>query len=187
MPKKPFDPVVRIGLTVLLGGFTLIAGGMFLSRPDRTIPPFSIGSQEGTVVAVHVPAWTSDPDIETLIRRFRTVGETHHDFRSMKVRPTFPDDPATLYREVVLYVFSDPKWTEPATLQRYLATRVPAEARNGVAVEEEAFRREFERSARGGFIYSQGNTKGWLGPIPQTAKPGKFQKIQVLFDDLVPS
>ena len=71
MPKKPFDPVVRIGLTVLLGGFTLIAGGMFLSRPDRTIPPFSIGSQEGTVVAVHVPAWTSDPDIETLIRRFR--------------------------------------------------------------------------------------------------------------------
>ncbi|MCY4613186.1 MAG: hypothetical protein OXB94_06160 [Nitrospira sp.] len=179
MPKKPFDPVVRIGLTVLLGGFTLIAGGMFLSRPDRTIPPFSIGSQEGAVVAVHVPAWTSDPDIETLIRRFRTIGETHHDFRSMKVRPTFPDDPATLYREVVLYVFSDPKWTEPETLRRYLATRDRLDA------EKKAFRREFERSAKGGFIYSQGKTKGWLGPIPDPSIPEQRQNIQILFDDLV--
>ena len=187
MPKKPFDPIVRIGLTVLLGGFALIAGGMFLSRPDRTIPPFSIGGQEGAVVAVHVPSWTSDPEIETLIRRFRKIGVTNHDFRSLKVRPTTPDDPTTLYREVVLYVFSDPRWTKPETLHRYLATRVPAEAGNRLDVEKEAFRREFERAARGGFIYSQGNTKGWLGPIPQTAKPGKFQNMQVLFDDLVPS
>ena len=187
MPKKPFDPVVRIGLTVLLGGFTLIAGGMFLSRPDRTIPPFSIGGQEGTVVAVHVPAWTSDPDIETLLRRFRTIGETHHDFRSLKVRPTTPDDPATLYREVVLYVFSDPHWTEPETLHRYLATRGLAEAGNRLDVQEEAFRREFERSSRGGFIYSQGHIKGWLGPIPEPAIPEQCQNIQVLFDDRVPS
>ena len=179
MPKKPFDPIVRIGLTVLLGGFTLIAGGMFLSRPDRTIPPFSIGGQEGTVVAVHVPSWTSDPEIETLIRRFRKIGRTNHDFRSLKVRPTTPDDPDTLYREVVLYVFSDPRWTEPATLNRYLATRVPA--------EESAFRRQFERAARGGFIYSQGNTKGWLGPIPEPSIPEKRQNIQILFNDLVPS
>ncbi len=183
MPKKPFDPVVRIGLTVLLGGFTLIAGGMFLSRPDRTIPPFSIGSQEGTVVAVHVPAWTSDPDIETLLRRFRTIGETHHDFRSMKVRPTTPDDPDTLYREVILYVFSDPRWTEPDTLHRYLATRAPAATRNQLDAEEEAFRREFERSARGGFIYTQGNIKGWLGPIPDPSIPEQRQNIQILFDD----
>jgi len=187
MPKKPFDPVVRIGLTVLLGGFTLIAGGMFLSRPDRTIPPFSIGSQEGPVVAVHVPAWTSDPDIETLIRRFRKVGVTHHDFRSMKVRPTFPDDPATLYREVVLYVFSDPKWTEPETLRRYLATRGVAATGDRQNTEEETFRQEFERSARGGFVYSQGNTKGWLGPIPEPSIPEQRQNIQILFDDLVPS
>ena len=187
MQKKPFDPIVRIGLTVLLGGFTLIAGGMFLSRPDRTIPPFSIGGQEGAVVAVHVPSWTSDPEIETLIRRFRKIGRTNHDFRSLKVRPTTPDDPVTLYREVVLYVFSDPRWTEPATLNRYLATRVPAEAGNRLDAEEEAFRRQFERSARGGFIYNQGKTKGWLGPIPEPSIPEQRQNIQVLFDDLVPS
>ena len=172
---------------MLLGGFTLIAGGMFLSRPDRTIPPFSIGSQEGTVVVVHVPAWTSDPDIETLIRRFRKVGVTNHDFRSMKVRPTTPDDPATLYREVVLYVFSDPQWTEPETLHRYLATRVPAETGQQVSAEEGAFRREFERSARGGFIYSRDNTKGWLGRIPDPSIPEQRQNIQILFDDLAPS
>ena len=187
MQKKPFDPIVRIGLTVLLGGFTLIAGGMFLSRPDRTIPPFSIGGQEGTVVAVHVPSWTSDPEIETLIRRFRKIGVTNHDFRSLKVRPTTPDDPTTLYREVVLYVFSDPRWAKPETLHRYLATRVPAEAGNQFDVEEEAFRRQFERSARGGFIYNQGKTKGWLGPIPEPSIPEQRQNIQVLFDDLVPS
>lgn len=187
MPKKPFDPVVKIGLTVLLGGLTLIAGGMFLSRPDRTIPPFSIGGQEGTVVAVHVPAWTSDPDIETLIRRFRKVGVTNHDFRSMKVRPTTPDDPATLYREVVLYVFSDPQWTEPETLRRYLATRVSVDAGQQLSVDEAAFHREFQRSARGGFIYSQGNTKGWLGPIPKPSISEEHQNIQILFDDLVPT
>jgi len=183
MPKKPFDPVVRIGLTVLLGGFTLIAGGMFLSRPDRTIPPFSIGGQEGTVVAVHVPAWTSDPDIETLIRRFRKVGLTDHDFRSMKVHPTTPDDPATLYREVVLYVFSDPQWTQPETLRRYLAARGLAATWNRLDAEEETFRQEFERSVRGGFIYSQGDTKGWLGPIPDPSIPEQRQNIQILFDD----
>ena len=183
MPKKPFDPVVKIGLTVLLGGLMLIGGGMFLSRPDRTIPPFSIGGQEGTVVAVHVPAWTSDPDIETLIHRFRKVGVANHDFRSMKVRPTTPDDPATLYREVVLYIFSDPHWTEPETLRRYLAARILAATGNRLDAGEEAFRQEFARSARGGFIYSQGNAKGWLGPIPDPSIPEQRQNIQVLFDD----
>ena len=172
---------------MLLGGLTLIAGDMFLSRPDRTIPPFSIGGQEGAVVAVHVPAWTSDPDIETLIRRFRKVGLTDHDFRSMKVRPTSPDDPATLYREVVVYVFSDPQWTEPETLHRYLATRAPVEAGQQVGVEEAAFRREFQRSARAGFIYSLGRTKGWLGPIPDPSIPEQRQNIQILFNDLAPS
>lgn len=183
MPKKPFDPVVKIGLTVLLGGLMLIGGGMFLSRPDRTIPPFSIGGQEGTVVAVHVPAWTSDPEITTLIQRFRKVGRTDHDFRSMKVRPTTPDDPATLYREVVLYIFSDPQWTQPETLHRYLAKRGSAEAGQHASVEEDAFRREFQHSARGGFIYSQGNTKGWLGPIPDPSISEQRQNIQILFDD----
>lgn len=172
---------------MLLGGLTLIGGGMFLSRPDRTIPPFSIGGQEGLVVAVHVPAWTSDPEIKTLIRRFRKVGATHHDFRSMKVRPTTPDDPATLYREVILYVFSDPQWTEPETLRRYLATHATADAGQPLSVEEAGFRREFQRSARGGFTYSQSRTKGWLGPIPDPSIPEQRQNIQILFNDLVPS
>ncbi len=175
--------MVKIGLVVLLGGFTLIAGGMFLSRPDRSIPPFSIGSQESTVVAVHVPSWTSDPEIEALIRRFRTIGETNRDFRSMKVRPTTPDDPTSLYGEVVLYIFSDPGWTEPATLHRYLAADVPVEVGGQGDEKDETFRRQFERSARGGFIYHQGRARGWLGPVPHTGTPERSQNIQILFDD----
>jgi len=49
--------------------------------------------------------------------------------------------------------------------------------------EEETFRREFDQSARGGFIYIKGKTKGWLGPIPDESKPEKEQNIQVLFED----
>jgi len=174
-PKKPFDPVVKIGLTVLIGGLVLIAGGMFLSRPDRTIPPFSNGWQEGTVVGLHVPAWTSDPEIETLIRRFREVGLKTKDFREMKIRPTTPEEPNNLYQEVTIYIFSDPSWTHPDTLHRYL--------KKGEGEDEEKFRREFDHAARGGFIYNQGKVKGWLGPIPNPSKPEKEQHIQVLFED----
>ncbi len=173
--KKRLDPIVKIGLTVFIGGFLLIASGMFLSRPDRTIPPYSIGWQEGTVVAVHVPAWTSDPEIKTLIHRFRDLGLSAHDFRSMKVRPTTPEDPKRLYQEMILYIFSDPNWTEPDTLHRYLMDKE--------GPEEETFRREFQKAARGGFIYLHGKTKGWIGPIPDKAKPEKKQNIQVLFED----
>lgn len=173
--KKPLDPIVKIGLAVLLGGFMLIFGGMYLSRPDRTIPPYSNGWQEGTVVAVHVPAWTSDPAIETLIRRFREVVLATNDLRSLKIRPTNPEDPSDYYREVNIYIFSDPTWTEPDTLHRYL------EKKEGK--EEEIFRYNFEQAARGGFIHLQGKTKGWLGPIPDKSKPEKNQNIQVLFDD----
>lgn len=172
--KKPVDPVVKIGLTVLIGGFTLIFGGMFLSRPDRSIPPFSNGAQEGTFVAVHVPAWTSDPEIETLIRRFREVGLTKHDFRVMKIRPTTPHDPAGLYQEVTIFIFADPNWTEPEILRRYV-TRKDGEG-------EERFRQEFEQSARGGFTYIRGKTKGWLGPISGTTNHTN-ENIQILFDD----
>ena len=165
--KKPFDPVVKIGLTVFVGGILLIAGGMFLSRPDRTIPPYSIGWQEDTIVAVHVPALTSDPEIETLIRRFRDVGVATHDFRTMKIRPTTPEDPNALYQEVTIYIFSNPRWTEPETLHRYVVKHE--------GEEEEAFRREFEQSVRGGLLYSHGTTTSWLGPIPDTTRPGKDQ------------
>ena len=174
--RTPFDPVVKIGLSVLIGGIALIAGGMFLSSPDRTIPPFSIGAQENAVVAVHVPAWTSDPEIESLIRRFRKVGVTRRDFRSLKVRPTTPDDPNTLYGEVILYIFSDPAWTERDVLHRYLAKHT--------GEREETFRRTFEQSARGGFLYGRGKIKGWLGPIPERSPPKTSPTIHVLFDDV---
>ena len=38
-PKKPLDTVVKLALGVLVMSFALIWGGMYLSRPDRTIPP----------------------------------------------------------------------------------------------------------------------------------------------------
>jgi hypothetical protein len=174
--KKPLDPVVRIGLCILFGGFLLIFGGMYISRPDRTIPPFSNGWQEDTVVAVHVPAWTSDPEIETLIRRFREVVLATNDLRKLKIRPTNPTDPKDLYREVTIYIFSDPTWTHPDTLHRYL------EKKEGK--KERVFHLEFEQAARGGFIHIRGKTKGWLGPIPESSKPEEDQNIQVLFNEI---
>ena len=82
--------MVKVGLTVFIGSFLLIGAGMFLSRPDRSIPPYSIGSQEGTVVAIHLPPWTSDPEIRTLIQRFQKVKKESGDFATMKIRPTTP-------------------------------------------------------------------------------------------------
>ena len=70
-PKKPLDTVVKLALTVLFGSFGLIWGGMYLSRPDRSIPPYSVGAQEDAAVAVHVPAWTSDTAIRSMSRRVR--------------------------------------------------------------------------------------------------------------------
>ena len=90
------------------------------------------------------------------------------------MRPTTPEDPNKLYQEVILYIFLDPSWTEPDTLHRYLTKH---EGKG-----EEAFRQEFEKSARGGFIYIKGKTKGWLGPISDKDKPEKEQNIQVLFE-----
>lgn len=155
--KKPFDPVVKLGLGVLIGSFLLIFVGMYLSRPDRSIPPYSIGSQEGTVVAVHVPAWTSDPEIETLIRRFRKVGRETRDFGSLKIRPTTPHDPSNLYQRMTMYIFSDHNWTKPEMLHRYLTPDSDG--------SEDVFKRDFELTARGGYRLDQSEEMGWLGPI----------------------
>ena len=38
-PKKRLDTVVKLALGVVVMSFTMIWGGMYLSRPDRTIPP----------------------------------------------------------------------------------------------------------------------------------------------------
>lgn len=173
--EPPLDPVVKIGLSVLIGGMALIAGGMFLSRPDRSIPPYSIGAQEDTVVAIHVPASTSDTAVERLIRRFRDVGVTTRDFRTLKVRPTTPGEPGGHYGEVVLYVFADPVWTQPDWLHRYLA------GADGEA--ETAYRRAWREAARGGFVLARGRTMGWIGPVPDPTRPGRTQAKRVLFDD----
>ena len=175
-PKTaPLDPIVKIGLTVLLGGFLLIGGGMFLSRPDRSIPPFSIGAQQGTIVAIHVPSWTSDPEIESLIRRFRKVGEDYQDFRVMKIKPTTPTDPNGFYQEMTVYVFSDPTWTEPEVLAQYL--------RMEKTQEEQIKAKEFRAVARGGFVYKKGIKTGWLGPIPSTSEKSKEHNMQLLFNE----
>ncbi|MES4786613.1 MAG: hypothetical protein C4294_13180 [Nitrospiraceae bacterium] len=88
--KKKLDTVVKLGLGVFIASFALIWGGMFLTRPDRSIPPYSIGSQEGTAVAVHVPVYTSDTGIESLIYRFQKISREGRDFRKMKIQPTTP-------------------------------------------------------------------------------------------------
>ena len=162
--KKPLDPVVKVGLTVFIGSFLLIGIGMFLSRPDRSIPPYSIGSQEGTVVAIHLPPWTSDPEIRTLIQRFQKVKKESGDFAHMKIRPTTPNDPNGRYQRMTIYFFSDHSWTEQEVLRHYLSA---TKEKRG----EEDFKREFESSARGGYQISEEGQKGWIGPIRGKQEP----------------
>jgi hypothetical protein len=141
-PKRKLDTVVKLGLGVLFGSFTLIFAGMFLSRPDRSIPPYSIGSQEGRAVAVHVPSWTSDAAIEALIDRFGKVGRETQDFGKMKIQPTTSGDPVGPYRRISIYIFTDAAWAEPDVLHRYLN---PSERSR----EDQSLREAFEKAVRG--------------------------------------
>jgi hypothetical protein len=152
-PKRPLDTVVKLALGVLFGSFALIWGGMFLSRPDRSIPPYSIGSQEGTAVAVHVPAWTSDTEIETLIARFRKVGRESRNFGLMKIQPTTPGDPNGRYRRIVIYIFTHEDWTEPDVLRRY------------VAGSDQAVVEGFNKSLRGFYRLDGLEEEGRIGPL----------------------
>ena len=152
-PKRPLDTVVKLALGVLFGAFALIWGGMFLSRPDRSIPPYSIGSQEGTAVAVHVPAWTSDTEIETLIGRFRKVGRESRNFGLMKIQPTTPGDPNGRYRRIVIYIFTHEDWTEPDVLRRY------------VAGSDQAIVEGFNKSLRGFYRLDGSEEEGRIGPL----------------------
>lgn len=154
-PKRPLDTVVKLALGVLIGSFALIWGGMFLSRPDRSIPPYSIGSQQDAAVAVHVPAWTSDTEIESLIERFRKVGHESRNFGSMKIRPTTPTDPAGRYQRITIYVFTHDAWTEPDILRRYLA-------KEDVSVVE-----GFEKAVRGFYRLDGSEEEGRIGPLVQ--------------------
>ena len=149
---------MKVGLTVFIGSFLLIGIGMFLSRPDRSIPPYSVGSQEGTVVAIHLPAWTSDPEIRSLLQRFQKVKREIGDFADMKIRPTTPDNPKGRYQRMTVYFFSDHSWTDREVLHRYLTV---SEANQ----EDRIFKEEFESSARGGFEFDEEEQRGWIGPI----------------------
>ena len=149
-PKKRMDTVVKLGLGVLVGSFSLIWGGMYLTRPDRSIPPYSVGSQEGTAVAVHVPDGTSDHGIETLIERFRKTGRESRKFEPMKINPTTPDRPGDHYRRLTIYIFSDNAWTEPSVLHKYLT----GEDRGG-----------FQRSLRGLYRLTESEEEGRIGPL----------------------
>ncbi len=153
--KRPLDTVVKMALGVLFGSFALIWGGMFLSRPDRSIPPYSIGSQERAIVAVHVPSWTSDSEIETLIERFRNVGAESRNFGSMKIQPTTLDDPRGRYQRIAIYIFTDEGWTEPEVLHKY------------VTGEDRAVRDGFERSVRGYYRLDEQEEEGRIGPVPK--------------------
>jgi hypothetical protein len=150
--KKPLDTVVKLALMVLFGSFGLIGGGMYLSRPDRTIPPYSIGSQEGTAVSVHVPSWTSDTEIETLIERFRKVGQETRDFGSMKIRPTTPGDPSGRYRRITIFIFTHDAWAEADILHQYLTG------------EDREVREGFQKALRGFYQLTESEEEGRIGP-----------------------
>ncbi len=165
--RKPLDIVVKMAIGVLIGAFVLIWGGMYLSRPDRTIPPFSVGSQSGEVVMTHVPGATTDQQIETLLRRFRKLGRERDGLAlTRKIQPTTPGDPAGRYRRVRLYVFDNPDWTEPEMLRRYLAG-------------EPLVVKDIDGAVRGYYRLNEFEEEGGVGPVP---KAGEYvQEARILF------
>jgi hypothetical protein len=174
--KKPLDTVVKLALLVLFGSFGLIWGGMYLSRPDRSIPPYSIGSQEGTAVAIHVPPWTSDAEIETLIERFRKVGRDTRNFGPMKIRPTTPDDPNERYRRITIYIFTHDAWAEPEVLHKYLSG------------EDRDVRAGFRKALRGFYQLTESEEEGRIGPLiegPDSAATAAYSR-QLFKDALAP-
>lgn len=177
--KKRLDPIVKMGLGILLGGFCLIAFGMYLSRPDRSIPPYSVGAQEGTLVALHLPSWTSDPEIESLIKRFGDVGRTTRDFAQMKIRPTTPNDSYGRYQTIQIIIFSDPDWTEPDTFHRYV---VGETAKSQISSDKD-FRQQFEANVRGGYHADNSGQAGWIGPWNRSGSKDRTLTMQWVFQE----
>ena len=165
--KKRLDAVVKFGLAVFVGSFMLIWGGMFLTRPDRSIPPYSIGSQDGTAVAVHVPGWTSDSAIETLINRFRQIGRDDRDFGRMKIQATTPNDSRGRYQRIQIYIFTLDAWTEPEMLRRYVS--------GGNSADDRDLREGFGKAVRGFYrleeLDGRLEEEGRIGPLVQEAGP----------------
>ena len=173
-PKKPLDTVVKLALSVFVGSFALIWGGMYLSRPDRSIPPYSIGSQEGVSVAVHVPSWTSDTEIEALIERFRKVGRETRNFGPMKIRPTTPDDPQGRYRRITIYIFTHEDWAEADILHKFLTD------------EDQSVHDGFEKALRGLYRLDEREAEGRIGPLlkgPDSAATAAYSRQ--LFKEMV--
>jgi hypothetical protein len=175
--RKKLDPIVQMGLGILIGGIGVISLGMFLSRPDRSIPPYSIGAQEGPLVAVHVPPYTSDPEIKTLLMRFGDVGRAKRDFADMKIRPTTPDDPRGRYQTLQIIIFSDPTWTEPDTLHRYVAN-------DSDDSSEKTFRKNFEAAVRAGYRADAEGQAGWIGPWNRSGSTDRTLTMQWVFQEI---
>jgi len=182
-PQKELDTVVKLGLGVFIGAFVLIWGGMFLTRPDRTIPPYSIGSQEGAAVAMHVPSWTSDTEIETLIYRFQRVAHEGREFGRMKIQPTTKTDPTGRYQRITIYIFANDHWTEPDMLRRYLSSETSRDP------AEQAFKAEFEKTVRGYYRLEGMTEEGRIGRIYEmlrgTETAGTAAYARLLFKGLV--
>jgi hypothetical protein len=168
--KKPLDVVVKMGLGVFVGSFALIWGGMYLTRPDRSIPPYTVGAQLGSLVAVHVPRNTPDEQVEKLLRRFRWVGHTTRDFGPLKIYPTTPGNPGGRYRSMVVLVFSDDGWTESTVLERY--ERGDEETVKAV-----------QRAMRGYYRLEGEEEEGAMGPLSRNG--GAFKGARILFKGLV--
>jgi hypothetical protein len=165
--KKPLDTVVKLALLIFFGSFGLILGGMYLSRPDRSIPPYSIGSQEGSAVSVHVPPWTSDTEIECLIERFRKVGRETRNFGPMKIRPTTPDSPNEPYERITIYIFTHNAWAEALILHKYLTG------------EDKDVRDGFRRALRGFYQLTESQEEGRIGPLidgPDSAATAAYSR-----------
>ena len=153
--KRPLDIVVKFALGVFIGSFALIWGGMYLSRPDRSIPPYTIGAQNGYLVAANVPHDTTDEQIEKLLKRFRKVGHETRDFGPMKIYPTTPGEPDGRYRHILILVFDDNGWTEPEQLAKYVAGNA-------------AFVKEYEQSVRGFYRLHDQEEDGGLGSVSKS-------------------
>ncbi|MBL8073084.1 MAG: hypothetical protein JNL29_01860 [Nitrospira sp.] len=152
--KKPLDIVVKFALSVFVGSFALIWGGMYLSRPDRSIPPYTVGAQSGFLVVTDVPRGTTDKEVESLIRRFRKVGHQTHDFARMKIYPTTPGDSGGPYKQIMIYIFDDHGWTDPEVLAKYMAG-------DGAVVKD------YQKSMRGYYRLLDQEEDGGLGSMPQ--------------------
>ncbi|MBI3810022.1 MAG: hypothetical protein HY284_06155 [Nitrospirae bacterium] len=135
---RPLDPLVKTALTLCIGLIVITVVGMILTAPDRSIPPYSVMAQHSESVTVNVPPRTTDAELEALLVRFQAAGHGNRDgFAHLKIKPTTPEDPASRYQRLTIYVFDNPGLAEEASLNDYLRESDPL-ARSG-----------FERGVRG--------------------------------------